>query len=119
MNISEIKIPVKRAGEEWGKPPTIKHKYYKASDVIVEKNEPTSMDKERKDELLNEFKSVVDEAKVQPPGTSNFPFSSKSYHKSKKSFLKKSLLNELKSLHGTTKYSGGKKTKKRRTKRSR
>lgn len=62
--------------------------YYKASDINVEKITPTSADKARKQDVLDEFRNVVEVAEVEPPETSNYPFSSRKYHEAQNNFRK-------------------------------
>lgn len=65
--------------------------YFKEEDIFVEEippSPPTSIDKSRKHNLLGEFRDLVEVAKAEPPGESNYPFSSSDYHKAEKHFEK-------------------------------
>lgn len=104
LKIIDFKIPGATASKNL--------RYYKASDILVEEIPPTFEDKEHKKNLLNEFKDLTQVAKADPPGESNFPFSSEDYHKAEEDF------EEQKKRQSSLKHRGGRRGG-RRTRRQR
>jgi hypothetical protein len=91
--------------------------FYKASDVRVTEipTTPTFEDKERKKDLLSEFRNVVEVAKAEPPGeSSNYPFSSEDYYEAEKDFEEQKKRQSSLKIRGGRR--GGRRTRRRRRK---
>ena len=62
--------------------------YYDTDDVFLDYFKPTESDIKNKTENLEELKSLIENASIEPPGESRYPFSSLEYEDAKSRFEK-------------------------------